>query len=183
MRHILLAFFVLGFGFAQQAYYPYDEGLSWTYSTGETQTFAAETTVDGETVQVLTHYLEGTAISEDYLIHDESGVRTLGTAAGGETLSYDPFLTIYPPAPIQVGQSWKSNATVSGFDISISSEVVAVRGVATPAGRFNALQIRQQTVTSTGGQTIVDLFFVPSIGVVQWVLADGTTVSLIEKNF
>ena len=184
MRHIVMALFLLSMvGMAQESYYPYREGLSWTYSTGETQTFAAETSVDGQTVQVLTHYLEGSAISEDYLIYDDSGVRTLGTAAGGQTLDYDPFLTIYPPAPIQVGQSWKSEAQVSGFDISISSEVVAVRGVQTAAGRFNALQIRQQTVTSTGGQTIMDLFFVPSIGVVQWVLADGTTVDLIEKNF
>ena len=61
--------------------------------------------------------------------------------------------------------------------------MLAIRGVKTPAGRFNALQIRQQTVTSNGARTVMDLFFVPSVGVVRFVTQDGTTVDLIDKNF
>lgn len=174
---------LLATGLAQESYYPVRDGLSWTYSNGETQTFSGVAALDGQSAYKLLHLLEGAPISEDYLVYDASGVRTIGTSAGGQTLAYTPYLTVYPPAPIQVGQSWTSTARVADFDISLSSEVVAVRGVETPAGRYNALQIRQQTVTSTGGQTIIDMYFVPSIGVVRWVMPDGTTVDLIDKNF
>jgi hypothetical protein len=151
--------------FAQEAYYPARDGLTWTYSNGETQMYGGE------------------AISEDYLVYDASGVRMVGTAANGQLLAYSAALQVYPPSPLQVGQSWKSKASVSGMEISLAGEVLGVRGVETAAGRFNALQIRQQTVTSTGGQTITEFFFVPSVGVVRWVLQDGTMIDLIEKNF
>ena len=186
MKHTLLVALILlvaSLASSQEAYYPARDGLSWTYSNGETQTIGAPREVAGQSATVLLHYLQGSPVSEDYLVYDAQGVRAIGTSAGGDTLIYTPFLTVYPPPPMQVGQSWKTTANVSGFDISLSSEVLAVRGVETPAGRYNALQIRQQTVTTTGGQTIVDLFFVPSIGVVRWVMQDGTTIDLIDKNF
>jgi hypothetical protein len=173
----------IGLASAQEGYFPVREGLSWTYSNGETQTFAAPRVIAGVAAMVLLHSYEGNPISEDYLVYDVNGVTTLGTSAGGQILAYSPALRVYPAAPLEVGQSWKSTARVAGFDISLSAEVVAVRGVETPAGRYNAFQIRQQTITSTGGQTILDLFFVPSVGVVRWVMPDGTTIDLIEKNF
>ena len=55
--------------------------------------------------------------------------------------------------------------------------------MATPAGRFNALLIRQTSLTSTGGQTVLDLYFVPGIGVVRFVTQDGTIIDLIERSF
>ncbi len=61
--------------------------------------------------------------------------------------------------------------------------MLAIRGVQTQAGRFNALHIRQRTLTNSGASTTLDLFFVPSIGVVRYVTQDGTLVDLIEKNF
>ncbi|MCA9836039.1 MAG: hypothetical protein KC422_03965 [Trueperaceae bacterium] len=184
MRHLLILFLAaLCFALAQEAYYPAREGLAWTYSNGETQMFEGVKAVSGQSAQVLVHYLQGTPISEDYLIYDGNGVRSIGTAAGGQTLIYSPFLTFFPAPPLAVGQTWSSSAKVADFDISINAEVVAVRGVQTQAGRFNALQIRQQTITSTGAQTVLDLFFVPSIGIVRWLTQDGTSIDLIDKNF
>ena len=59
----------------------------------------------------------------------------------------------------------------------------AAGGVATPAGRFNALLIQQTSLTSTGGQTVLELYFVPGVGVVRFVTQDGTIIDLIERSF
>jgi hypothetical protein len=174
---------LLALASAQEAYYPARDGLSWTYSNGETQMLSGSRDVSGQVASILLKMYEGVAVSEDYLVYDAQGVKMVGTAANGQLLGYNPVLQVYPPSPLQVGQSWKSKASVSGIEISLAGEVLGVRGVETSAGRFNALQIRQQTVTSTGGQTVIDMFFVPSIGVVRWVMQDGTTIDLIEKNF
>jgi hypothetical protein len=168
---------------AQEAYYPARDGLTWTYSNGETQMLSGSKDVNGQAATILLKMYEGVAVSEDYVVYDAQGVTMVGTAANGQLLAYSPALQLYPPSPLQVGQSWKSKASVSGIEISLAGEVLGVRGVETAAGRFNALQIRQQTVTSTGGQTVNEMFFVPSVGVVRWVLQDGTTIDLIEKNF
>ena len=167
----------------QDSYYPSRDGLSWTYSNGETQVLSGPRDVAGREVMVLTHFLDGNPISEDYLDFTEHGVYSLGTVAGGQFLRYDPPLIVYSGERLQVGQEWKSTARVDGFEITLAAEVVGVRGVQTEAGRFNALQVRQQTITSTGAQTILDLFFVPTVGVVRFVTQDGTVIDLIEKNF
>jgi hypothetical protein len=178
---VLIAWFTLAS--AQEAYYPARDGLSWTYSNGETQMLSGSRDVSGQAASILLKLYEGVAISEDYLVYDAQGVTMIGTAANGQLLTYSSALQLYPSSPLQVGQTWKSKASVSGMEISLAGEVLGVRGVETPAGRFNALQIRQQTVTSTGGQTILEFFFVPSVGIVRWVMQDGTTIDLIEKNF
>jgi hypothetical protein len=183
MRWFVLLVLLFTFAQAQESYYPSRDGLSWTYSNGEMQMLSGSRAVGSTSAQVLLKMFGGAPVSEDYLVYDAQGVQMVGTAANGQLLQYSPTLLVYPPSPLQVGQTWKSNATISGIDISLSAEVLGVRGVETAAGRFNALQIRQQTVTSTGGQTIIDLFFVPSIGVVRWVMQDGTAIDLIEKNF
>lgn len=168
---------------AAQGYHPSEPGMSWTYSSGETQVLSGPREFAGTQVLVLTHYFEGMPISEDYLVYVDGGVLSLGTAAGGQSLSYEPPLQIYAPGPLQVGQSWQSTTRLAGFELTLTAEVLGVRGVRTPAGRFNALLIRQRTVTSTGAQTVLDLYFVPSVGVVRFVAQDGTTVDLIEKSF
>ena len=180
----LLLSVVAGSWAAAQNYYPSEPGMSWTYDSGETQTLSEPREIGGREALVLTHFFGGQPISEDYIAyHDPAGVLNLGTAAGGRTLTYAPPLVVYPPAPMQVGQSWSSTTRVGGIDITLESEVLGIRGVATPAGRYNALQVRQRTITSTGAQTTLDLFFVPSVGVVRFVTGDGTVVDLIEKNF
>jgi hypothetical protein len=178
---ILLA---VGAGLAQEdGYYPSADGLSWTYSSGETQTLTGPRDFEGVQVMVLTHYFDGVPVSEDYLVFEQRGVLSLGSASGGQVLSYIPPLQVYGPAPLSVGQRWVSSTRVTGFEIELTSEVVAVRGVQTPAGRFNALQIRQVTTTTSGGQTQLDLYFVPSVGVVRFVTHDGTTIDLIDRGF
>ncbi|MDQ3461301.1 MAG: hypothetical protein M3498_18720 [Deinococcota bacterium] len=180
---VFLLVFLLGLALAQEAYFPAREGLSWTYSNGETQAFGATEVFDGYEVLVFTHSFGGNPVSEDYLSYTAEAVRLHGTAAGGELVSFDPPLVIYPGGELEVGQTWQSRALVGGFEISLLAEVLGMRGVETPAGRFDALQIRQWTVTSTGAQTLLDLYFVPSVGVVRSVLQDGSVVDLVDKNF
>ena len=168
---------------AQESYFPNRDGLSWTYTNGETQTLTGPRLVNGESVMVLAHALGGVPVSEDYLLYSETGVLSLGTAAGGQTLVYAPPLVVYQGARLEVGDTWASTSQVGDLDITFQAEVIAVRGVSNAAGRFNTLQIRQTTVTSTGAQTTLDLFFVPTVGVVRTVTQDGTVVDLLERNF
>jgi hypothetical protein len=178
----LLIAALLGAGLAQSDYFPSREGMSWTYSSGETQILSGPRDLGGVPVMVLTHYFDGVPISEDYLVYGQD-VRSVGTASGGQLLDYVPALQVYAPQPLQPGMLWQSTTEVAGLSITLASEVLAVRGVQTPAGRFNALHIQQRTLTNSGASTTLDLFFVPSVGVVRYITQDGTVVDLIEKNF
>lgn len=178
----LLIAALLGAALAQSDYYPSRDGLSWTYSSGETQVLTGPRDLGGVPVMVLTHYFGGVPISEDYLVYG-ADVRSVGTASGGQLLNYIPPLQVYAPQPLQPGMLWRSTTEVTGLSITLASEVLAVRGVQTPAGRFNALHIQQRTLTNSGASTTLDLFFVPGVGVVRYVTQDGTIVDLIEKNF
>lgn len=168
---------------AASGYYPAADGLTWTYDNGTTQVMGGPRTFAGVEVMVLTHYLDGVPVAEDYLVYGPDGVRTIGTAANGQTVRYEPPLLVYAAAPLQPGTTWTSTTRIAGIDVSLASEVVGMRGVQTPAGRFNALQIRQRTLTSTGAQTTLDLFLVPGVGVVRFVTQDGTVVDLIDRTF
>ncbi|MEX2540431.1 MAG: hypothetical protein WD314_01435 [Trueperaceae bacterium] len=180
---VLAALLLAGTTWAQdENYYPSSDGLSWTYSSGETQTLSGPREFEGIEVMVLTHYFDGTPVSEDYLLFNE-GVSSLGSATGGKIVSYIPPLQVYAPGPLSVGRRWESSTRVSGFEITLTAEVVAVRGVNTPAGRFNALQIRQVTTTSSGAQTSLDLYFVPGVGIVRFETNDGTVIDLIDRTF
>jgi hypothetical protein len=179
----LLALVASALAATPAGYYPDRSGMSWTYSSGETQQLSGPREVDGHKVMVLTHYFKGVPVSEDYLQFGPDGVTTIGTAASGKITLYPTPLTVYPAGPLKPGMQWQSTTKLPSFDITLSSEVVGIRGVKTEAGRFNALQIRQRTLTSNGGKTVMDLFFVPSVGVVRFVTQDGTTIDLIDKNF
>jgi hypothetical protein len=174
---------ILAFAAAQESYFPNRAGLSWTYNNGSTQTFTEERELDGMTVLVFVQYLDGTPVSEDYLQFSGTGVYSHGTAIGGQVFRYVPPLTIYEGERLELGQSWQSTSRMNNIAITLYAEVVGVRGVETPAGRFNALQILQRTSTSTGARTELTLYFVPTVGVVRWVTQDGTVIDLIEKNF
>lgn len=167
-----------------QPYYPFGDGLSWTYSSGETQVMQGPRDLDGLQVMVLTHYFDGAPVSEDYLVYEPGqGVRSVGTAAGGQRYGYAPPLTVWPEAPLEPGQTWQSTTEVAGVSLTLSAEVLGLRGITTGAGRFNAFQVRQVTLTSSGARTLLDLYFVPTVGIVRFVSQDGTTVDLIERNF
>ncbi|MDQ3396573.1 MAG: hypothetical protein M3511_02170 [Deinococcota bacterium] len=183
VRGVVLALLLRGAVFAQEGYFPARVGLSWTYSNGETQTLSGTRTFEGEEVFVLTHYYGGAAVSEDYLSYGPDAVRSLGTAAAGQTLRYDPPLLIYRGGLLAPGQHWDSRTVVGGFEITLTSEVLGVLELETPAGSFEALHIRQRTVTDGGEHTVLDLYFVPGVGVVRFVMSDGSAVELVEKNF
>lgn len=172
----------LSFATAQAGYFPFGDGMSWTYDSGVTQVMSGPREVDGVSVMVLTHYLEGVPVSEDYLSFGPEGVLTVGTAAAGQRLRYDPPLLVYPPAPLEVGATWRSTTDLGAFTITLDAEVIGLRGIQTPVGRFNALQVRQRTLTSTGASTLLDLFFVPGVGVVRFVTQDGSVIELIERS-
>ncbi len=176
----LLAAVLASFAAAQDAYYPQAPGTSWTYDSGETQTLSGPRDVDGIEATVLTHYMQGAPISEEILEHRADGVVSHGTAAGGRLMRYRPPLQVWPAAPLEPGTSWRSTTTVNGVDVTLDSQVLGTQGVQTPAGRFNALHVRQTTLTSSGGRTELDLFFVPTVGVVRFVTQDGTRIDLIE---
>jgi len=183
LARALLAVAALAGLAAANGYYPFGDGLTWTYDSGTTQVMSGPRSLEGTEVMVLTHYLDGVPVSEDYLTFGPDGVATVGTAAAGRLTLYDPPLLIYGPPPLQPGLTWTSTTRLAGIEITLNSEVVGLRGVQTPAGRFNALQIRQRTLTSTGGQTLLDLFLVPGVGIVRFVTQDGTVIDLIERNF
>lgn len=183
LRALLLsAWLSVGLAAAQSDYYPHDAGQSWTYDSGVTQSMSGPHDLDGVEVMVLTHYLDGVPVSEDYMAYGPEGVRTFGSASGGQVLRYDPPLLIYPAAPLAVGSNWRSTTDLGTFTITLDAEVLGLRGIQTPAGRFNALQVRQRTLTNTGASTLLDLFFVPSVGVVRFVTQDGSVVDLIERT-
>ena len=163
-----------------QPYYPNGDGLSWTYSSGETQVMQGPRDLDGQPVMVLTHFFDGTPVSEDYLVFGE-GVDSLGTAAGGQRFRYDPPLVVWPAAPLATGMTWQSTTDVAGVSLTLSAEVLGLQGVQTAAGRFNAFQVRQVTLTSSGARTVLDIYFVPTVGIVRFVSQDGTVVDLIER--
>lgn len=166
-----------------QPYYPNVAGYSWTYSSGETQQLSGPREMAGRQVMVLTHYFEGVPISEDYMEYTAQGVVSYGSAAGGQVFMYDPALVVYPQEPLAQGMTWTGTTNLGGFNLTLSSEVVGLRGVATQAGRFNALLIRQTTLTSNGAQTVLDIYFVPAVGIVRFQTQDGSTIDLIEKSF
>lgn len=166
-----------------QGYYPAAPGYSWTYSSGETQALSGPRDMGGQQVYVLVHYYDGVPISEDYLHYSDAGVYSYGSAAGGQLFGYEPPLQVYPPEPLVPGQKWTGTTDLPGFSLTLDSEVLGLRGVSTPAGRFNALLIRQTSLTSTGGQTTLELYFVPGVGVVRFVTQDGSIIDLIERSF
>lgn len=180
----IILLLVLGFSSAQEEFFPHRDGLSWTYSNGETQSLSGPHDIDGQEVMVLSHIVANEIVSQDYLIYHPTGVYSAGTRTkSGELLSYNPPLTIYRGTQLKVGQTWQSITKIKGLEINLYSEVTGTQGIKTPVGRFNTLVIRQSTVTSSGGQTTLHLYFVPAVGIVRFVQADGVVVDLVDKNF
>ncbi len=181
----LLALATASVATAQTEYYPAAVGTSWTYDDGETHRLSAWTDPpdglpDGAVAVRRTHALRGVPISEELLVVSADGVRAYGTAAGGVVTRYDPPLPLFPAAPLEAGTTWQGSARAGDVTWTIQGEVVGPRGVRTPAGRFNAVHVRRTVTTDTGARSRVDLFVVPSLGVVRRLTPDGAQVDLIE---
>lgn len=166
---------------AQGDYYGLKMGSIWSYSNGETQTLTSERTVKGQKYLVMTRSNNGKVTSEDYLLVNAQGMLLAGSRFSGKDYMYTPALVIYPAAPLTVGMRWSSSAQSPLGQYAFASSIQRSEGVATPAGRFNALVVRTSVTTSSGASTVQDAYFAPGAGVVRFVTQDGSTVDLIGR--
>ncbi|WP_174720009.1 MULTISPECIES: hypothetical protein [unclassified Meiothermus] len=158
------------------AYFPNGVGLSWTYSSGEEQVFARQK--DG--FLMLEHRYAGRARYADLLRYDATGVYLEGVYIGGAVQKYAPPLQLYPSAPLIIGQEWGMKSSIQGQVVAFVAKVTRLEGVQVPAGKFNAYVIRTSLVTQSGGSSVVESYFVPGVGVVRFVGADGSKVDLVK---
>ena len=166
---------------AQSDYYPTKPGLKWVYSNGETQQYTKTTNIFGINAVILAHIFNGATVQEDYIQVTSLGVNLLGTKRNGNVTRYIPPLAVYPAAPLAVGARWSSSSKVGTSVVAISSAILSSEGISVKGGRFNAFVIRQSVSTSSGGRGISDLYFVPGVGTVRYVTADGTAVDLVSR--
>lgn len=173
---IMLAL-ILGLVLAQSNhYFPSGVGFSWVYSSGEEQTFARES----GGLLVLEHRFSGRSRYADLLRYDASGVYLEGVYIGGTTQKYEPPLQLYPSGPLIIGQEWGMRSSIQGKTVAFVAKVIRLEGVQVPAGKFNAYVIRTSFVTQSGGSSVVESYFVPGVGVVRFVGADGSAVDLVK---
>jgi len=173
---IMLAL-ILGLVLAQSNnYFPNGVGFSWVYSSGEEQAFAREK--DG--LLVLEHRYNGRSRYADLLRYDPTGVYLEGVYISGATQKYNPPLQLYPSAPLIIGQEWGMKSSIQGKIVAFVAKVTRLEGIQVPAGKFNAYVIRTSFVTQSGGSSVVESYFVPGVGVVRFVGADGSKVDLVK---
>ncbi|MCS7195543.1 MAG: hypothetical protein NZ849_11635 [Meiothermus sp.] len=168
-------FLCIGLAFSP-GYYPHGVGYSWTYSTGMEQVFTRE---QGGAL-FLERRLVGRPVSADVLRYTPEGVWLEGLAVGQAVQRYEPPLLLYPPPPLELGQAWGGRSRFGGQSVALVGKVLRIEGVSVPAGRFNAYVIRTSTVTSEGGSQVMEVYFVPGVGVVRYATLDGATVDLVR---
>ncbi|RDI94533.1 hypothetical protein DV704_11655 [Meiothermus sp. QL-1] len=161
---------------APTAYYPHGAGYAWVYSSGMEQVFTREQ--DG--LWVLERRLEKRPVSADLLRYTPEGVWLHGLLVGRSLQAYDPPLLLYPAPPLALGQEWGGRSRFGGQLVALLAKVVRIEGVSVPAGRFNAYVIRTSTVTSGGGSQVMEVYFVPGLGIVRYATPDGSTVDLVR---
>lgn len=163
-----------GVSLAAGGYYPSTPGTIWKLSSGEVQRLLEPLSVRGVKVTPLQHSVNGKLVSEDLLDFAGGGVRLRGTRSNNTLTWYDPPLTVYPPAPLTPGQSWSS--TTAG--LTLKSRVMGQEALENAAGKFNALVIRNEVTTSSGGASASYSYFVPGVGTVRYLGASGGAVDL-----
>jgi hypothetical protein len=161
---------------APTAYYPNGIGYSWIYSSGMEQVFTREQ--DG--LLVFERRLAGQPVSADLLRYSEKGVFIEGLVVGQVVQRYVPPLQLYPAPPLVLGQEWGGRSSFGGQRVALLGKVLRIEGVNVPAGRFNAYVIRTSTVTSAGGSQVMEIYFVPGVGIVRYATPDGARVDLIR---
>ena len=168
---------VLAFAAAPN-YYPHKVGMRWLYTSGEEQALEAIREVSGQQVWELSHTIKGTQRYVEFLRFDEQGVWLLGVDFGTGTQPYDPAIQLYPPAPLRVGLAWSSRVSFRGSTLVVVNKVLRIEGVEVPAGRYNAFVIRSSMTAEGGGANVVDMYFVPGIGIVRYATQDGGQIDL-----
>ncbi len=180
MRRLLGAFLLLALGLAQKGYYPHALGMRWVYTSGEVQAFTEVRELGGAEVWMLEHRYQDGATMTEALAFDDQGVWVFAVISGGETLAYDPPLKLYPAPPLKVGMRWSAVTRLRGQTLKVVAEVLGLSGVVVPAGRFNAFKIRSRLTAADGSESVVDLYFVPGVGVVRYATADGGVIDLVK---
>ena len=171
----LLALTCLGSALAG-SYFPSAPGTTWKLSSGEVQRLTQPVAIKGVRVTPLQHNVGGKLVSEDLLEFRAGGVFLRGSRVAGKLTWFDPPLTIYPASPLTPGQTWTS--TSGG--LTITSRVVGQEALVTAAGRFNALVIRNEVTTSSGGSSASYSYFVPGVGTVRYLGSNGGAVDLLK---
>ena len=165
-----------GSALAAGSYYPSAPGTTWKLSSGEVQRLLEPVTLRGVKVTPLQHVVGGKLVSEDLLEYRGGGVYLRGSRVNNTLNWYDPPLTIYPPAPLTPGQTWTS----SSRGLTLTSRVMGQEALIMPAGRFNALVIRNDVTTSSGASTATYSYFVPGVGTVRYTGGSGVNVDLVK---
>ncbi|MDX2006579.1 MAG: hypothetical protein SFU83_15000 [Meiothermus sp.] len=151
-------------------YYPSKIGWSWTYSSGEVQTLVR----DESGVLVLERRFPNRPVVADLLRYTpDKGVLLEGILINGREQRYSPALQLYPQPPLYIGQRWGGRSRFNNQSVALIGEVNRVEGVNVPAGRFNAYVLRTSTVTGGGGNVVLEVYFVPGVGVVRYATTDG----------
>jgi hypothetical protein len=157
-------------------YFPVKPGTTWKLSNGEVQKLTTPITLRGVQVTPLQHVVGGRLVSEDLLEVRGGAVLLRGTRIGGKVNWYEPGLTLYPGSPLAVGQAWQS--TTGGTTLSV--RVMGQEALVTPTGRYNALLLRNEVTTTSGGNSVNYAYFVPGVGTVRYLGANGGSVDLIR---
>ncbi|MCS7067375.1 MAG: hypothetical protein N2Z75_00765 [Meiothermus sp.] len=176
-RFLTFAWLLLGVLAAPTAYYPNGIGYSWTYSSGMEQVFTREQ----NGMLVFERRLANQPVSADLLRYTpDKGVLLEGLIVGQAVQRYNPPLQLYPAPPLVLGQEWGGRSNFGGQSVALLGKVLRIEGVNVPAGRFNAYVIRTSTVTSGGGSQVMEIFFVPGVGIVRYATPDGGTIDLVK---
>lgn len=194
---------------AQQAYYPQQAGVSWFYDNGEQvflervpsrtfDTFVNRDNVTIEQVRVRVRRVGETEVAREVLSFSEAGVFLHGSTAGALSLIYDPPLLLYPPAPLEVGLTWRSETDVQSrlrgssesvqgvTRVMLTGTVMGIQGIGSPLGNFNTFVIEQVSVVDTGDvptESVRVDYFLPAVGVVAFVEDAAGQVVLEQTNF
>lgn len=177
-RFLALALFGL-LVFAQPAYYPHGIGYTWKYSSGEEQVFARE---QNGMLLLERRFPKRPVIADLLRYAADGGVMLEGLVVGKQTQRYSPALQLYPAPPLYVGQRWGGRAKFGNQSIALFGEVNRIEGVSVPAGRYNAFVIRNSTVTGEGGSVVVEVYYVPGVGIVRYATSDGGTIDLVQTS-
>lgn len=215
---VCLSWLMLFAANAQQAYYPQQAGASWFYDSGEQvflervpsrtfDTFVNRDNVNRDNVnrynitidqvRVRVRRIGQTEVAREVLSFSDAGVFLHGSTTGALSLIYEPPLLLYPPAPLKVGLTWRSetdvqsvlrgsNETVPGVTrVALTGTVTGIQGIASPLGNFNTFVIEQVSVVDTGDgltESVRVDYFLPTVGVVAFDEGAGQVV-LEQTNF
>lgn len=177
MKCFGFALVLLALGFAASPeYYPSGIGYVWMYSTGMEQAFTREQSG----MLVFERKLPNQPVTADLLRYTAQGVYIEGLIIGKQVFRYTPALLLYPQPPLFIGQEWGGKSSFGGQSVAVFGKVLRIEGVSVPAGRFNAYVLRTSTVTGDGGSVVLEVYFVPGVGIVRYASSDGGTIDLTK---